>query len=138
MRGFPKQVAFWYGLGEWFNGRKLAFLSDKRFKHWDDITNLASEDNIDYYEWQENEPQMIFQTSGTTGVSKSVLLTAENINKTQSAMCYYDITSDDTVFGSIANICIFWFQRINILAFVMWNENCDNSNMETLRFHQNN
>ncbi len=100
MRGcevFPKQVAFWYGFGEWFNGRKRAFLSDKRFKHWDDIINLASEDKEDCYEWQENEPQMIFQTSGTTGVSKSVLLTAENINKTKAALYYYDITSNDTV-----------------------------------------
>lgn len=100
MRGcevFPKQVAFWYGFGEWFNGRKRAFLSDKRFKHWDDIINLASEDKVDCYEWHENEPQMIFQTSGTTGVSKSVLLTAENINQTISAMDYYDVTSDDTV-----------------------------------------
>lgn len=122
MRGcevFPKQVAFWYGLGEWFNGRKLAFLSDKRFKHWDDITNLASEDNIDYYEWQENEPQMIFQTSGTTSVSKSVLLTAENINKTQSAMCYYDITSDDTVLDLLP---IFAYSGFN--ASIYWPLSC--------------
>lgn len=102
MRGcevFPKQVAFWYGFGEWFNGRKRAFLSDKRFKHWDDIINLASEDKVDCYEWHENEPQMIFQTSGTTGISKGVLLTAENIEQSKMATCDFmnDVTPDDTL-----------------------------------------
>ena len=102
MRGcevFPKQVAFWYGFGEWFNGRRRAFMSDKRFKHWDDIINLATEGNIDYYEWQENEPQMIFQTSGTTGISKGVLLTAENIENSTLATCEImnDLTPNDTI-----------------------------------------
>jgi long-chain acyl-CoA synthetase len=122
MRGcevFPKQVAFWYSFGELFNGRKIAFFSDKRFKHWDYIINSSSEDKVDCYEWQENEPQMIFQTSGTTGVSKSVLLTAENINKTQSAMCYYDITSDDTVLDLLP---IFAYSGFN--ASIYWPLSC--------------
>ncbi|MBQ6084559.1 MAG: acyl--CoA ligase [Bacteroidales bacterium] len=102
MRGcevFPKQVAFWYGFGEWFNGRKRAFLSDKRFKHWDDIINLASEDKVDCCEWHENEPQMIFQTSGTTGVPKGVLLTAENIENSTLATCEImnDLKPNDAV-----------------------------------------
>ena len=102
MRGcevFPKQVAFWYGFGEWFNGRKFAFLSDKRFKHWDNILDFASDDRIDNYDWQENEPQMIFQTSGTTGISKGVLLTAENIEQSKLATCDFmnDLKRDDTV-----------------------------------------
>ena len=118
MRGcevFPKQVAFWYGFGEWFNGRKMAFFSDKRFKHWEDIVNSRNEDEIDCYEWQENEPQMIFQTSGTTGISKSVLLTAENINQTRLAMDYYDITSDDTVLDLLP---IFAYSGFN--ASIYW------------------
>ena len=102
MRGcevFSKQVAFWYGFGEWFNGRKMAFLSDKRFKHWDDIIAIESENKLECYEWQENEPQMIFQTSGTTGTSKSVLLTAENIEQSKLATCNImnNITSEDSV-----------------------------------------
>ena len=118
MRGcevFPKQVAFWYGLGEWFNGRKMAFLSDKRFKQWKDFKNAATEDNVDNYEWQKDEPQMIFQTSGTTGISKSVLLTAENIDRTKTAICNYDVSSDDTVLDLIP---IFAYSGFN--ASIHW------------------
>lgn len=118
MRGcevFPPMVAFWYGFGECFNGRKFAFSSDKRFIHWNDIINMASEEKNDCYEWHENEPQMIFQTSGTTGISKSVLLTAENINQTISAIDYYDITSNDTVLDLLP---IFAYSGFN--ASIYW------------------
>lgn len=106
MRGcevFPKQVAFWYAIGDWFNGRKIAFLSDKRFKYWQDVLNSKTEDKIECYKWRENEPQMIFQTSGTTGISKSVLLTAENIEKNILAVFDFmnDKSSDDTVLDLI-------------------------------------
>lgn len=80
MRGcesFPKVVSFWFALGELFNGRRIAFLKDSRFLHWSDITKGAREDVV-LYKWQPNEPQLIFQTSGTTGSTKSVLLTIEN------------------------------------------------------------
>ena len=88
MRGceiFPKPVVFWYALGEWFNGRKIAFHSDKRFIHWHEFIETATEDNVPSHQWQENEAQIIFQTSGTSGNSKSVLLTAENIEHTRLA-----------------------------------------------------
>lgn len=112
---FPKQVAFWYGFGEWFNGRKKAYLSDKRFKHWDDIINSASDNKIDCYDWMKNEPQMIFQTSGTTGVPKSVILTAENINQTMAAIDYYDVSEDDTALDLLP---IFAYSGFN--ASIYW------------------
>lgn len=94
---FPKQIAFWY-VGDWFNGRKMAFFSDKRFKYWKDILDSKTENKTECYKWHENEPQMIFQTSGTTGMSKSVLLTAENIwQSTLSAYNFMNDTPDDTV-----------------------------------------
>ena len=88
MRGceiFPSQVAVWYALGERFNGRKRAFRSDKRFMSWDELVGATDNNTVTGHQWQKDEAQIIFQTSGTTGNSKSVLLTAENIEKTRLA-----------------------------------------------------
>ncbi len=81
MRGcelFPKAVSSWYSIGEIFNGRFIAYHSIKKFIHWSNLIALSGE-IAPRHEWQSNAPQMIFQTSGTTGRSKSVMLTAENI-----------------------------------------------------------
>ena len=99
---FPKQVAFWYALGEWFNGRKIAFHSDKRFMHWDGLFGTTANDNTPNHQWQKEEAQIIFQTSGTTGNSKSVLLTAENIEKTRIAA--YEILNDTSQTDAVINL----------------------------------
>lgn len=81
MRGcelFPKAVSSWYSFGEIFNGRRKAYNSTDKFMHWNNVIELSGGDTP-RHEWLSDAPQMIFQTSGTTGRSKSVMLTAENI-----------------------------------------------------------
>lgn len=99
MRGcelFPKTVSSWYSFGELFNGRRRAYNSVDKFMHWSDLLAL-SYGNAPRYEWEADAAQMIFQTSGTTGGSKSVMLTAENINVTvQYARRYYEENKTST------------------------------------------
>ena len=81
MRGcelFPQIVSSWYSFGEIFNGRRIAYNSIDKFLHWNNLIAL-SDGNAPRHEWKADAPQMIFQTSGTTGRTKSVMLTAENI-----------------------------------------------------------
>ena len=101
MRGcemFPKHISYWYAFGEWFNGRKKAFRSDKRFMYWNDIISTNDSNSVPVHDWQKDEAQLVFQTSGTTGVSKSVLLTAENVEQSRLATFGYlnNVTSYDT------------------------------------------
>ena len=73
-------VPFWYGIGEWFNGRKRVFLKNKKFCHWKDFIKKAQgKDETEAYRWKPDEMTALFQTSGTTGTVKSVMLTTENI-----------------------------------------------------------
>lgn len=73
-------VPFWYGIGEWFNGRKKVFLKNKKFCHWKDFIKAAQgKDETEPYRWKPDEMTALFQTSGTTGTVKSVMLTTENI-----------------------------------------------------------
>ena len=73
-------VSFWYGIGEWFNGRKKVFLKNKKFCHWKDFIKTAQgKDNAEAYHWRPDEMTALFQTSGTTGTVKSVMLSTENI-----------------------------------------------------------
>lgn len=73
-------VPFWYGIGEWFNGRKRVFLKNKKFCHWKDFIKKAQgKDETEAYCWKPDEMTALFQTSGTTGTVKSVMLTTENI-----------------------------------------------------------
>ena len=73
-------VSFWYGIGEWFNGRKRVFLKNKKFCHWKDFYKAAQgKDESEPYRWKPDEMTALFQTSGTTGTVKSVMLTTENI-----------------------------------------------------------
>ena len=34
-------ISFWFGLGEWFNGRRRVFRKHKKFCHWKDFYNTA-------------------------------------------------------------------------------------------------
>lgn len=105
MRGceiFPKQVTFWYALGEWFNGRKIAFHTDKRFMHWNELAGTIVDDNVPSHQWQNDEAQIIFQTSGTTGNSKSVMITAENIEPTKISA--YNILNDASESDAVLNL----------------------------------
>ena len=73
-------VPFWYGIGEWFNGRKRVFLKNKKFCHWKDFVKAAQgKDESAPYRWAPDEMTALFHTSGTTGTVKSVMLTTENI-----------------------------------------------------------
>lgn len=72
-------VPFWYSIGEWFNGRKKVFLKNKKFFHWRHFLKSAQGNDIEPYRWAPDEMTALFQTSGTTGTVKSVMLTTENI-----------------------------------------------------------
>ncbi len=81
MRGceiFPRMASSWYAFGELFNGRRKTFNRVDKFIHWDELID-ASDGNAPHYEWNTDTAQMIFQTSGTTGRTKSVMVTSENI-----------------------------------------------------------
>ncbi|MBP3843427.1 MAG: acyl--CoA ligase [Prevotella sp.] len=113
MRGseiFPKQVAFWYDFADIFNGRKIAFRSDRRFIRWADVLG-RTDGSVDIYNWNKMDPQLIFQTSGTTGISKSVLITAENVEKSREAtlLLMNDIKPEDTVLNLIPIFAFYGF-----------------------------
>lgn len=78
VESLPKAVQFWYAAADRFNGRKLAFKKDKRFKYWNDIPHNGTMCDTPIFDWPQNSIQLIFQTSGTTGNSKSAVTTAEN------------------------------------------------------------
>ena len=61
-------ISFWFGLGEWFNGRRRVFRKHKKFCHWKDFYNTAQgKDETEPYHWLPDEMAALFQTSGTTG-----------------------------------------------------------------------
>lgn len=73
-------ISFWFRLGEWFNGRKKVFLKHKKFCHWKDFIKTAQgKDEAEPYHWIPEEMTALFQTSGTMGTVKSVMLSTENI-----------------------------------------------------------
>ena len=73
-------VSFWYRFGEWFNGRKKVFLKNRNFCHWKDFYKAAQgKGESEPYHWKPDEMAALFQTSGTTGTVKSVMLNTENI-----------------------------------------------------------
>lgn len=114
MRGceiFPKQAAYWYTCEEWFNDRKVVFHSDSRFMYWDELIPTTCDDNIPSHQWQKDEAQIIFQTSGTTGNSKSVLITAENIEPTRLAayQALNEASRNDSVINLIPLFACFSF-----------------------------
>lgn len=77
----PK-VEWWYGFGEWFNGKRRVFMgkNKRKYIHWKDFISVAQDkDEEPPYPWQPDEMMSLFQTSGTTGTVKSVMLSTENI-----------------------------------------------------------
>ena len=112
-------VSFWYRVGEWFNGRKQVFLKNRKFCHWKDFYKAAQgKDDSEFYLWKPDEMAALFQTSGTTGTVKSVMLTTENILHAvfPNPPVLNDISPDDS---AICFLPIFAFYGANavILAF---------------------
>lgn len=77
----PK-VEWWYGFGEWFNGKRRVFMGKNKNKyiHWKDFISVTEDkDEQPSYQWLPDEMMSLFQTSGTTGTVKSVMLSTENV-----------------------------------------------------------
>ena len=116
----PK-VAFWFGVGEWFNGRRKVFRKHKKFCHWKDFYNTAQgKDETEPYHWLPDEMAALFQTSGTTGTVKSVMLSTENIMHSvfPDPPVLNNISSDDT---ALCILPIFAFFGANTLLLPLFN-----------------
>ena len=112
-------VSFWYGIGEWFNGRKEVFLKNKKFCHWKDFINtVQGKDETQPYLWKPDEMAALFQTSGTTGTVKSVMLSTENIlhSTFPEPPVLNDISTDDTVLCCLPIFAFFGANTL-IVAF---------------------
>ena len=115
----PK-VSFWFGVGEWFNGRRKVFRKHKKFCHWKDFYATAQEkDATEPYQWKPDEMAALFQTSGTTGTMKSVMLSTENIMHSvfPDPPILNDMSSDDT---SLCILPIFAFFGANTLMLPLF------------------
>ena len=94
------RVSFWFGIGEWFNGRRKVFRKHKKFIHWKDfIKSAQGKDEAEPFQWKPDEMVALFQTSGTTGTVKSVMLSTENFMRTlfPKSPIHNDLSIDDTV-----------------------------------------
>jgi long-chain acyl-CoA synthetase len=94
----PK-VAWWYSIGELFNGRRKVFRKHKKFCHWKDFYKVAQgKDETEPYQWMPDEMIALFQTSGTTGTVKSVMLSTENFELSlfPKTPILNNLSSDDT------------------------------------------
>ena len=112
-------VSFWYGIGEWFNGRKKVFLKNKKFCHWKDFVKTAQgKDETKPYQWKPDEMTALFQTSGTTGTVKSVMLSTENILHAvfPEPPVLNDIQSEDSI---ICFLPIFAFYGANAVIHTL-------------------
>lgn len=115
----PK-VSFWFGVGEWFNGRRKVFRKHKKFCHWKDFYNTAQgKDDAEPYHWRPDEMAALFQTSGTTGTVKSVMLSTENIMHSvfPDPPILNNMSSDDT---SLCILPIFAFFGANTLMLPLF------------------
>ena len=114
-------ISFWFGLGEWFNGRRRVFRKHKKFCHWKDFYNTAQgKDETQPYHWLPDEMAALFQTSGTTGKVKSVMLSTENIMHSvfPEPPVLNNISSDDT---ALCILPIFAFFGANTLLLPLFN-----------------
>ena len=114
-------ISFWFGLGEWFNGRRRVFRKHKKFCHWKDFYNTAQgKDETEPYHWLPDEMAALFQTSGTTGTVKSVMLSTENIMHSvfPNPPVLNNISSDDT---ALCILPIFAFFGANTLLLPLFN-----------------
>jgi long-chain acyl-CoA synthetase len=115
----PK-VAFWFGVGEWFNGRKKVFCQHPKFCHWKDfIKSAQGKDEAEPYHWRHDEMAALFQTSGTTGTVKSVMLSTENIMHSvfPDPPVLNNMSSDDT---ALCILPIFAFFGANTLLLPLF------------------
>lgn len=111
----------WYALGEWFNGRRKVFWKHKKFCHWKEFINTAQQiDQTEPYHWKPDEMIAIFQTSGTTGTVKSVMVSTENIlhSTFPDPPILNNVSSDDTV---LCCLPIFAFYGTNTLTVALCN-----------------
>ena len=116
----PK-VAFWFGVGEWFNGRRKVFRKHKKFCHWKDFYNTSQgKDETEPYHWSPDEMAALFQTSGTTGTVKSVMLSTENIMHSvfPDPPVLNNLSSEDT---ALCILPIFAFFGANTLLLPLFN-----------------
>lgn len=116
----PK-AAFWFGVGEWFNGRRKVFRKHKKFCHWKDFYNTAEgKDETEPYHWLPAEMTALFQTSGTTGTVKSVMLSTENIMHSvfPEPPVLNNLSSEDT---ALCILPIFAFFGANTLLLPLFN-----------------
>lgn len=109
----------WYSIGEWFNGRRKVFRHHKRFCHWKDFLGKSQEkDESEPYPWAPDEMTALFQTSGTTGTVKSVMLSTENIVHSifPDPPILNDIESGDS---ALCFLPIFSFYGANCIAITL-------------------
>lgn len=99
MRGvesMPAGVSFWYRFGEYFNGRRLQYSKSNKIWHWDNLLKVGKHGATapTHYEWGPDECALMFQTSGTTGGKKTVMISTANIHDAFDAVVgfYSDIT----------------------------------------------
>ena len=113
-------ASFWFGVGEWFNGRRKVFWKHKKFCHWKDFYKVAQgKDEAEPYHWLPDEMAALFQTSGTTGTVKSVMLSTENIMHSvfPDPPILNDMSSDDT---ALCILPIFAFFGANTLMLPLF------------------
>ena len=113
-------ISFWFGVGEWFNGRRKVFRKHKKFCHWKDFIMAAQgKDEAEPYHWLPDEMAALFQTSGTTGTVKSVMLSTENIMHSlfPDPPILNDLSSDDT---ALCILPIFAFFGTNTLLLPLF------------------
>ena len=113
-------ISFWFGVGEWFNGRRKVFRKHKKFCHWKDFIKAAQgKDEAEPYHWLPDEMTALFQTSGTTGTVKSVMLSTENIMHSlfPDPPILNDLSSDDT---ALCILPIFAFFGTNTLLLPLF------------------
>jgi long-chain acyl-CoA synthetase len=114
-------ISFWFSLGERFNGRRKVFRKHKKFCHWKDFYNTAQgKDETEPYHWLPDEMAALFQTSGTTGTVKSVMLSTENIMHSvfPDPPVLNNISSNDT---ALCILPIFAFFGANTLLLPLFN-----------------
>ena len=113
-------ASFWFGVGEWFNGRRKVFWKHKKFCHWKDFIKTAQgKDETEPYHWLPDEMAALFQTSGTTGTVKSVMLSTENIMHSvfPNPPVLNNLSSDDT---ALCILPIFAFFGANTLMLPLF------------------